>query len=145
MSATSEKVRKALFAKSNVAAVVGAGKLSAIYESKAPETATFPYGIFSRIGPGPVTYAMGAPTKVLETDLWLFKVLADEDSSATKEPQELAEDLLGVWLTTLGNTLTLTGATIRWMAWFADMPPYEEQQAERYIYHRGFQMKISTE
>lgn len=148
MSAISEKVRKAIFAKSNVAAVVGSGKLTAVYESKAPEGASLPYGIFSRQAPGAPTYGFGtasAPTKQLESDLWLFKVLADEDSSTTKEPQELAEDLLEVWKTTLGNTLTLTGGTVRWMVWFADMPPYEEQQGDRYIYHRGFQLRISTE
>lgn len=147
MSAISEKVRKAIFAKANVSAVVGSGKLTAIYESKAPEDATLPYGIFQRQGPGPVTYGFGtstAPTTHLENDLWLFKVLADEDSSTTKEPQEFASDMADTWKSTLGNTLTLTGATVRWMAWFADMPPYEEQVTDRQVYHRGFLMRIAA-
>jgi hypothetical protein len=148
MSAVSEKVRKALYAKSNVSAVVGSGKLTAIYDSKAPEDATLPYGIFQRQAPGTPTYGFGttaAPTKHLESDLWLFKVLADEDSSTTKEPQEFAEDMAETWKTTLGNTLTLSGNTVRWMVWFADMPQLEEQQGDRYIYHRGFQLRIGVE
>lgn len=148
MSANSEKVRKALFAKSNVGAVVGSGKLTGIYESQAPESADLPYGIFQRQGPGPVTYGFGtttAPTQHMETDLWLFKVLADEDSSTTKEPQEFAEDMAATWKSTLGNTLTLSGATVRWMAWFSDMPPLQQQQGDRWIYQRGFQMRIEVE
>ncbi len=144
MSANSEKVRKALYAKSNVAAVVGTGKLTAIYESKGPEDAVLPYGIFQRQAPGSPVYSFGA-TQQLETDLWLFKVLADEDSSTTKEPQEFAEDMAALWRSTLGTTLTLSGATIRWMQWAADMPPFEEQQGDRYIYHRGFLLRISTD
>ena len=147
MSTNSEKVRKALFAKSNVSAVVGSGKLTAIYESKAPETAVLPYGIFQRQAPGTPTYSFGtstAPTQQLESDLWLFKVLADEDSSTTKEPQEFAEDMSGTWLSTLGNTLTLSGSSVRWMAWFADMPPQQEQVTDRDIYHRGFMLKIEV-
>lgn len=148
MSVNSEKVRKALFAKSNVAALVGAGKLTGIYESKAPEGAALPYGIFQRQAPGNPTYSMGtngAATKQLETDIWLFKVLADEDSSTTKEPQEFAEDMAGTWKATLGTTLTLSGATVRWMEWWADMPPLEQQESDQYIYQRGFQLRIEVE
>lgn len=145
MSVISEKVRKAIFLKSNVAALVALGKLTGIFETKAPDQSSLPYGIFQRQGPGPVTYAFGGPTLILEDDLWLFKVLADESSSLTKEPQEFAEDMLAVWSATLGGDLTIDGNTVAWMARFADMPPYEEQQSDRYIYHRGFLMRIKTE
>lgn len=147
MSANSEKVRKALFAKSNVGALVGSGKLTGIYESKAPESASLPYGIFQRQAPGAPTYGFGttSATKHLESDLWLFKVLADEDSSTTKEPQEFAEDMATTWKQTLGTTLTLSGATVRWMEWFADMPPLEQQESDQYVYQRGFQMRIAVE
>lgn len=145
MSATSEKVRKAIFLKSNVSALVGSGKLAGIFESKAPKTADRPYGIFQRQAPAAVDHTFG-PTVFAESDLWLFKVIADADSSTTKEPQEFAEDMLAIWLTTLGTTLTLTGSTVVWMARFADMPPYEELvEGDDYVYHRGFLMRITTE
>lgn len=144
MSVASEKVRKAIFAKSNVSAVVGSGKLTAVYESKAPADAVFPYGIFSRQAPGEVNYTFGT-TNVLESDLWLFKVAADEGSSTTKEPQELAEDLLNVWESTLGTELTLSGNEVTWMARFADMPPIEQQQNDRWAYLRGFLMRVGVE
>jgi hypothetical protein len=144
VSVRSELVRKAIFSKSNVGAVVGSGKLTAIYESTAPEGAALPYGIFFRQAPEPIQYAFGQ-TSILEGDIWTFKVLADEDASTSKEPQQLAEDLLAVWISTLGLTLTLSGATVAWMAPTGDMPPYQERQNNRYIYHRGTMVRIRTE
>lgn len=144
MSASSEKVRKAIFAKSNVPALVGPGLLTKIYESKAANDAVKPYGIFGRHSPGQVTYSFG-PKNVNETDLWLFKVIADRETSGSKEPQEIAEDMLNLWETTLGNSLTLSGNTVVWMSRFADMPPFEEKLNDRFIFHRGFLMRIDTE
>jgi hypothetical protein len=145
MSVASEKVRKAIFAKSNVAPLVGGpGKLTAIYESKAPEDATRPYGIFSRQAPGEVRYNFGV-NNALESDLWLFKVIADEDSGTAMEPQELAEDLLNEWESKLGSDLTLAGNTVAWMARFADMPPIEQGKGSGFDYVRGFLMRIGTE
>lgn len=144
MSAISEKVRKALFAKSNVSDVVGTGKLTGIHEGKAPAKAALPYGLFQRQAPGPVEYTFGV-TQVLEDDLWLIKVLADDLSSKTKEPQEFAEDMVTTWLETLGNTLTLAGNTVVWMERYGDMPPLEELKNDRYIYHRGALLRIGVE
>lgn len=144
MSAISEKVRKAIFLKSNVVAVVGAAKLTAIYEAKAPNEAVLPYGIMQRFSAGEVKYTFGV-TLALEDDIWLLKVLADEDSSTTKEPQEFAEDMLAVWLATLGNTLTISGNTVAWLARHADMPPLDEPKNDRFIYHRGALIRVKTE
>lgn len=144
MSAISEKVRKAIFAKTNVGAVVGASKLTAIYSDKAHEGATFPYGVFNRQGSEPVEYAFNT-TQILESDLWQFRVYADEDSSTTKEPQELAEDLLAVWISTLGNSLTLTGNTVVWCARDNDLPNTDTQQANRWVYGRGALVRIAAE
>lgn len=144
MSSRSEIVRKAIFAKSNVAAVVGSGKLTAIFSDKAGENPSFPYGVFQRQAPVPTVYAFGY-TPVQEEDLWLFKVYADKDSSTTKEPQELCEDLLDTWLSTLGHDLTLSGATVAWMAKFNDVPPLDEKQSNRFVYGRGTLMRIVTE
>lgn len=144
MSAISEKVRKAIFAKTNVSGVVGSGKLSAIYADKAPEGAVFPYGVFNRQGSEPVQYAFNV-TQIIEGDFWQFRVYADEDTSTTKEPQELAEDLLAVWVSTLGNTLTLTGNTVVWCARSNDLPNNDQQQTDRFIYGRGTLINIKTE
>ena len=150
MSVISEKNRKALFAKSNVPALVGEGLLTGIFESKAPNGQALPYGIIQRQAPGRVDYAFGspAPTQVMETDLYVLKILADIDSVPTeleKEPQEFAEDMLALWAATIGNTLTVSGHRVAWMVREADMPPYEEpSQSDRYIYHRGFFLRIKS-
>jgi hypothetical protein len=144
MSVISEKVRKAIYAKLNVAAVVGSGKATAIYNAKAPESAAFPYVVFNRQGSSPVTYTMG-PTLALEDDLWLIKVIADEDSSTSKEPQEIAEDVLNLCESTLGTSLTISGNTVSWLAREYDMPAYEERQGDRYLYHRGFLLRVQAE
>lgn len=144
MSAISEKVRKAIFTKSNVPALIGAGKLTGIHNAKAPENANFPFGVFSLQAPSPLEYTFG--TRIaLESGLWLIKVVADEDSSTTKEPQELAEEMLALWETTLGGDLTLAGNTVAWMARFSDIPAFEEQRSDRLIYHRGFLLEIGVE
>lgn len=144
MSVISEKVRKAIFAKTNVSAVVGSGKLTAIYADKAPESAVFPYGVFNRQASEPIEYAFNQ-TQILESDFWQFRVYADEDSSTTKEPQELAEDLLAQWISTLGTSLTLTGNTVVWLARSNDLPNTDQQQKNRYVYGRGTLVRIATE
>jgi hypothetical protein len=135
MSAISEKVRAALFTKTNVSAVVGSGKLTAIYADKAPASAVLPYGVFNRQASAPITYAFG-PTAVLEDDFWQLRVYS--------ESQKTAEDLLVVWVNTLGNDLTLSGATVRWLAKVNDLPNTDQQQADRYVYGRGTLIRIAA-
>jgi hypothetical protein len=146
MSAISEKVRTALYAKLNVSGVTSLAE-GGVYESQAPDTTTDAYVIFQRQAPGSVLYAFGtanAPTQVLEDDLWLIKAVVDEASDTSMSPQSLAEAILRACETALGSTLTLSGNTVLWMARFADMPPYQETLGDRSIFHRGFLLRIKT-
>lgn len=143
MSAISEKVQAALFTKLNVSAVTTAGA-TGVYESKAPSDASTPFVLFNRQAPGAVVYAFGAPTHVLEQDLWLIKAVVSEGDSTTQSPQALAEDIAQACETAVGNTLTLSGNTVVWCARFADMPGFEERQNDRYVYHRGFLLSVAT-
>ncbi len=143
MSTISEKVRKAIFAKSSP--MVAAGRLTAIYHKLAGKKAVRPYGIFARQAPGAVKYNFGL-TLAAEDDLWLFTVVTDEDSvPAGKEPEEFGEEMLSLWESTLGNSLTVTGNTVTWLARFSDAPSIEEKKGDRFIYLTRFLMRIVTE
>lgn len=135
MSSISEKVRAAIYTKTNVGAVVGSGKLSGIYADKAPANAVMPYGVFNRQASSPITYAFNY-TPVLEDDLWQLRVYS--------ESQKTAEDLLVVWVNTLGNSLTLSGSTVEWIAKVNDLPNTDQQQADRYIFGRGCLVRIAA-
>ncbi len=143
MSVRSEKVRQALFGKLNVAAVVGAGKATGVYHRKAPETANLPYVIFHRQAPRPVTRAF-QQNVIAEDDWWLIKALTDEDSSASKEPEELAEDILEACEAAIGTSLTLTGSETWTVERISDMPEYTEPLNDRDIYHYGFFLRVVT-
>lgn len=142
MSALSEKVRVALFAKLNVAGVTSLAT-GGVHFMNAPEEAARPFVVFSRV-PADVHYAM-ANNLVGEKDRWLIKAVTDEDSSTTKEPQELAEDILEAAETAIGTSLTLTGATTRRVRRVAEIPNYNEKETDRYIYHHGFWLEVFTE
>ncbi len=145
MSSRSQLVAEAIYLKTNVVAVVGSGKFSAIYLDVASNQATpYRYGIFSRQAPEPHQYSFG-PTRILEGDLWLFKAVVDEAAQTAVSPQKHAETLLADWITTLGETLTLSGAVVAWMEPFADMPPFQEKLGDRWVFHRGTLMLIRTE
>ena len=139
MSSISEKVRAAVYVKTNVSAVVGANKYTAIYADKAPPGAVFPYGVFNRQGSEPIEYAFTL-TQILESDLWQFRSYADS--------QSVAAALLTAWISTLGNTLTLVTSgneRVAWMARVNDLPPNDQQLNDRYIYGRGALVRIATE
>jgi hypothetical protein len=135
VSSISEKCRAAIYTKTNVGAVVGSGKLSAIYADKAPSNVVLPYGVFNRQASSPITYAFGY-TQVLEDDLWQLRVYS--------ESQKTAEDLLVVWVNTLGNSLTISGNTVEWIAKVQDLPNTDQQQSDRYIYGRGALIRIAS-
>ena len=136
MSVISEKVRAAIYTKTNVSAVVGSGKLSGIYEGKAPAGAALPYGVFNRQASAPVQYTFGG-TIADETDFWQFRVYA--------EAQSTAESLLNAWVSTLGGSLTLTGNTVTWCKREQDLPATDQQQSDRYVFGRGALIRISSE
>ena len=143
MSAISEKVRIALFAKLNVSGVTTLAT-GGIHNEVAPESANLPFVIFHRIAPGTVLYSL-AGTNHGEDDLWMIKSLADEDSSTTLEPQALNASILAACETAIGYELTLTGATTRGVRRTADIPSYTENLSDRHIYHAGFYLRIFTE
>lgn len=143
MSAISEKVRVALFTKLNVSAVVGSGKATAVYYANAPKSALFPYVIFDRVAPGPVKRPVLGGL-ILEDDLWQIKVVVDEDSSTTKEPQEIAQDILELCETTINETLTVSGNTVEYCKRASDIPGYREVANTRHIYHEGFNLRTQV-
>lgn len=136
MSAISEKVRQAIFVKTNVPAVVGTNKLTAIFADRAVPDAVYPYGIFSRQASEPIEYAFQV-NQVLESDIWLFKTYS--------EKQAEAESLLTAWINELGHSLTLTGNTVVWCARVQDAPISNEQLSDRFIYGRGALIRIAVE
>lgn len=135
MSQISEKVRTAIFVKTNVGAVVGANKLSGIYADKAPSNAVLPYGVFNRQASAPLIYTFNGLAD--ETDFWQFRVYS--------EAQSTADSLLTTWISTLGESLTLTGNTVTWCKRVNDLPPNGQQQSDRYIFGRGALIRISAE
>jgi hypothetical protein len=147
MSVFSERVRKALYGKLNVSGVLssGTGLATAVYNAKALESASFPYLIFQQQASSPVEYAMGQGI-VDETTFWVVQGFADENSSSSKSPQEVAETIAQNALTAIGTTMTLTGGgTVAWMGRVQDTPPIESQQGDRYVYQRGFLLRVSVE
>lgn len=151
MSAISEKVREALYAKMNVSSVTTLAT-GGIHYQLAPEHATttgtetaaaetdYPFIVFRRY-PAQVHYALGN-NLVGERDEWLIKALVDEDSSATLEPPALAEDILTAVETAIGTTLTLTGNTARRVRRVREMPDYVEQLSDRQVWHHGFFLEV---
>ena len=147
MSVYSERVRKAIFGKLNVAGVLssGTGLATGVYNAKAPDDAEMPYLIFQQQAASPVEYSMGV-TNALETSFWIVKGVADKHSSTTKSAQEVAETISQDAETALGTSMTLTGGgTVTWLARVNDMPPIESQMGDRYIYQRGFLLRVSVE
>jgi len=142
MSAISEKVRVALFAKLNVSDVTGL--VTGIFHKQAPEGTARPYVIFQRQAPGPAIYALGN-NLAAERDLWMIKALTDEDSSQTLEPEALGEAILAACETAIGDSMTLTGNTVRMVRRTQDIPSYTEKLSDRSIYHQGFFLDIFTE
>lgn len=148
MSVYSERTRKALYAKLNVASVLasGTGLATAVYNAKAIDNANLPYLIFHQQASEPIEYAMGGPTQILEPMLWVVQGFADRLSSTSRSPQEVAEKIVQDALAALGTSMTLTGGgEVAWMARVNDTPPLESQQGDRYVYQRGFLLRVSVE
>jgi hypothetical protein len=143
MSAISEKIRVALYNKLNVGAVVGSGKATGVYHLTAPEGAALPYVVFSRVAPGTVKRPVLGGL-VLEDDLWQISVFADEDSHASKEPQQIAQEILLACETAINETLTITGNTVEYVKRVSDIPSMTSLQNGRYIYHEGFNLRVQT-
>lgn len=141
MSALSEKVRTALYAKMNVNGVTSLAT-GGVHHLIAPDGAAKPYVVFNRQAAADVTRAF-SQTLIAENDLWLVKAICDEDCSTTKEPQELAGDILEAVETAIGNSLTLSGGSEVWsIERVADIPEYLEVKGDRMIYYCGFLLRV---
>lgn len=123
----------ALYTKTNVSAVVGSGKLSGIFESKAPQGQAYPFGVWNMQGASPIDYAFDV-TPVSRVFYIQMRVYASN--------QMQAENLLATWVATLGNSLTVTGFTVEWLAEQNALPPTDALEASGYVYGRGTLIKV---
>ena len=143
MSLLSEKNRVAIYGKLTAASVTSAGSTGAYYH-RVPENAVLPYIVFSRVAPGIINRtAFGS--QIIEDDLWQISVFADEDSSATKEPTQLAWDILNAAETSLSAGWTITGGTVKYAAKQSDIPSLSELANGRWIFQEGFNFRVQTE
>ena len=139
MSAISEKVRTALYAKLNVSGVTTLAT-GGIHFMHAKDGTALPYVVFSRI-PAAVDYAFGE-TLIGERDLWLIKAVCDKESSTTLSPPSLAEDILTACETAIGTSLTLSGNTSQRVKRNGEIPNFIELSGDRAIYHHGFYLDV---
>lgn len=140
MSAISEKVRTALYAKLNVSGVTTLATGGVHFMIA---TGSMPFVVFSRV-PGTVDYAF-ADTLIGERDLWLIKAVCDKGSSTTLSPPQLAEDILTACETAIGTSLTLSGNTTQRVKRLSEIPNYIELSGDRQIFHHGFYLDIYTD
>lgn len=143
MSALSEQVKIALYAKLNVSSVTDLAS-GGVHSPNPPAESDLPYVVFERQAPGAVNYAFNY-TNILEDDLWMIKAITDPDSSQTLSPRALGEDILEQCRTAIGNALTISGGTVHWVARFADIPPFTEDLSDRKLYHQGFLLRVGSE
>lgn len=76
--------------------------------------------------------------------MWLIKAITDENSSAVKEPETLAEDILAAAETSIGSGMTITGGSIESFGRERDIPGYVEQQSDVTVYHQGFLLRVKV-
>ena len=142
MSQISEKVRVALYAKLNVSGVTSLATGGVFYHH-APNNTSTPYLVFDRVAPGAVSRVVFG-SLILEDDLWQLKAIVSEGDSTTKEPVQLAQEILAATETAHGDTLTLSGNTVEYMKRVSDIPGYKELVNDRWIYHEGYNLRIQT-
>ena len=142
MSAISEKIRVALYAKLNVSGVTSLATGGVFYHH-APNNSTTPYLVFDRVAPGKVKRPV-LGNQILEDDLWQIKAVVGEGDSTTKEPVELAQDILEAADTAINETLTVSGNTVEYCKRDFDIPGYKELVNDRWIYHEGFNLRVQT-
>ncbi len=142
MSSISEKIRVALYAKLNVSGVTTLAT-GGIHYLHAPDDAETPYVVISRI-PGKVKRVV-IGGQILEDDLWQIKAVVTEGDSTTKEPMELAQDILQACETTINDTLTVSGNTVEYCKREFDIPGYPEGPTnDKWIYHEGYNLRTQT-
>jgi len=144
MSAISEKIRVGLYSKLNVSGVTGSGKATGgVHYHHAPNDASTPYVVFDRVAPGTVKRPVLGGL-ILEDDLWQIKAIVSEGDSTSKEPVELAQDILEACETAINETLTVSGNTVEYIKRDSDIPGFKELVNDRWIYHEGFNLRTQT-
>lgn len=140
MSALSEKIRIALFNKLNVSGVTSLA-VGGVHHLVAPENAAKPFVVFQRQATNDVVRSF-SNSLIAEDDLWVIKVVSDEDSSTTKEPQQLNGEILQACETAIGSSLSITGGVVWDVVRLRDIPEFYEVASDRMIYHSGFVLRI---
>jgi hypothetical protein len=141
MSTLSEKVGKALYAKLNVSAVTNLAT-GGVFQDEAPESASFPYVLFTRFTPRDTFRTFGL-TLAFEDDLWLVKALTDLDSSTAYSPRELGQLILAECEAAIGSSLTLTGGSETVGVYRErDIPSFREPQSDRRVWSQGFLLRV---
>ena len=128
----------AFYSKTNVSAVVDtadATKLYGIYDGKAISGIPVGrmWGIYNLQGAEKLQYAFNS-TRILEVLYIQLRVYAENAKNA--------ENLLATWISTLGNTLTVTGFTVEWIAEDNRLPPIDQLISDRYVFGRGTLIKV---
>jgi hypothetical protein len=142
MSAISKKNRIALYTKLNVSGVTTLAT-GGVYYKHAPNNQATPYVIFDRVAPGKVKRpVLGG--QILEDDLWQIKAVVSEGDSTTKEPIELAEEILVACDAAIGESLTISGNTVEYCKRDIDIPGYAQIVSDRWIYYEGFNLRVQT-
>jgi hypothetical protein len=142
MSAISKKNRVALYTKLNVSGVTTLAT-GGVYYKHAPNNQATPYVIFDRVAPGRVKRpVLGG--QILEDDLWQIKAVVSEGDSTTKEPIELAEEILVACDAAIGESLTISGNTVEYCKRDIDIPGYAHIVSDRWIYYEGFNLRVQT-
>ena len=146
MSAISEKIRTALYAKLAVSTVLssGTGYATAIYYHHAPNDATLPYVVYDRVAPGTVKRPVLGGL-ILEDDIWQIKAITDFATTPTGiEPVRLGQAILSACETAINETLTVSGNTVEYIKRVSDIPGFKELVNDRWIYHEGFNLRTQT-
>lgn len=143
MSAISRKLRLAIYAKLTDASVLATG-VTGVHYHRVPEDEVLPYIVFSRVAPGRVTRAAFDTNLILEDDLWQISAFADEDSSPTKAPHQVIEEILAAAETSINTGLTVTGNTVESARRDSDIPSMSELANGRWIYQEGFNLRTQV-
>ena len=109
----------------------------------APNTASTPYVVYSRVAPGKVTRPVLGGL-IIEDDLWQIKAVVKEGDSATLGEVSLAQDILSAVETAINESLTLTGNTVEYCKRESDIPSMKELVNGEWFYSEGFNLRVQT-
>jgi hypothetical protein len=137
MSAISNEVEPALYAKLNVSGVTSLATGGVHNETT---TAGLPYVIFGRQANRTIETFGGV---IAEDDLWAIKAYADENSHATKSPRQLITEILIAAETAIGGSLTLgVGETWEVKREMDLMLPPEQKEYDAPVFAGGIILRI---